>query len=175
MNPLDSATRNDFLLISKSLIPYLNPNNQRSAAIFIKAIELLYTVEVFSKEDFVRDFSRSTDNGWEKNFLRDVRKELSDERGYFIEVLLKLSEAKEIFSARSTSSNVQKSSLSSLDSGIPVDADFPPQEPPPPRPSATTTNQNQGPNPSDILNNLSSLLDPNQMQLLKVLSSFMNK
>ncbi|PHV70912.1 hypothetical protein CS063_07780 [Sporanaerobium hydrogeniformans] len=169
MNSLDNATRNDFLLISKSLIPYLNPNNQRSAAIFIKAIELLYTVEVFSKEDFVRGFSRSTEQGWEKSFLRDIRKDLSDERGYFIDVLLKLSEAKDIFAMRNQSHSPMSSSTN-LDSGIPVQESITPEEP---KMQTNANTTHQGPNPSDILSSLSSLLDPNQLQLLKVLSGFM--
>ena len=166
MNSLDNATRNDFLLISKSLVPYLNPSTQKPAAIFIKALELMYTIEIFSKEDFVRGFSRSHDEGWEKNFLRDIRKDLSDERGYFIDALLKLSEAREILSSRSTDST------SSSTSNVPVE-DISNQSFENTNSQTTNNSAKQPLNSADFINNLSGLLEPNQLGLLKVLSSFM--
>lgn len=163
MSPLDRALNNDFLMVSKSLIPYLPPDTQRSLAVFVKTFELMYTIDLFSKEDFVRSMSRSHDTGWEKAFLGDVRKNITDERGYFIDAILKLTEAKELLAPRHSDSQNTEIDLTSAPSPIPFENETPHQ----------TTPKNSGPNPNEVIDKLSGLLEPNQVQLLKVLSSFM--
>ena len=46
MNNLDRSVNNDFLIVGKSLLPYLNVDRQKPVAIFIKVMELLYTVNL---------------------------------------------------------------------------------------------------------------------------------
>jgi len=169
MNPMDTAIKNDFLMISKSLVPYLSADKQKSAAIFIKALELVYTVNLFSQEEFVRSFSRSQESGWEKNLLSDIRTDLSDDRGYFIDAILKISEAKEILTAKKNGDEATfpKNTTSKMSSDIPHNSKTI---------HTHNANSNSNPNsnnPTQILSSLSGVLEPNQLQLLKVLSAFM--
>ena len=165
MSSLDRAINNDFLTISKSLVPYLPSENQRSLAIFIKTFELMHTIDLFSRDDFVRSMSRSHETGWEKDFLHDVRQNLSGDRGYFIDALLKLTEVRDLFDSHNT-----------------TNANFVPPKPDvvddisivSPEPSPTPLEKSgPGLNPADIVDKLSNMLEPNQVQILKVLTSFM--
>ena len=163
MSSLDRAINNDFLTISKSLVPYLPPENQKSLAIFIKTFELMHTIDLFSRDDFVRSMSRSHETGWEKDFLRDVRQNLSGDRGYFIDALLKLTEVRDLIDTHSnTSDNFIPPSEVIDDLSI---------EPPPSSP--TMENHSASLNPTDVIDKLSNMLEPNQAQILKALTSFM--
>ena len=172
MSTLDRAVNNDVLMISKSLLPYLRADRQRPVAVLIKAMELMYTINLYSSEDFVRSMIRSQETGWEKNFLTDVKQNLSSDKAYFIDAILKLTEARDLLSPRSTTDGLDEPtySLHASDSGIPEDAPLAP----PITPSATSAEtQSTSPNPSQIIDKLSPLLDPSQVQLLKLLSGFM--
>ena len=171
MSTLDRAVNNDALMISKSLLPYLQPDRQKPVAILIKAMELMYTINLYSSEDFVRSMSRSQETGWEKNFLTDVKQNLSSDKAYFIDAILKLTEAKDLLSTRNASSSPEEPSYSlhPSDSGILEDRPF--TSPVTPAPTSSET-QAASPNPSQIIDKLSPLLDPNQVQLLKLLSGF---
>ncbi len=168
MISLDSATNNDFLIISKSLVPYLDADKQKAVAIFIKAFELMSTIDLFSKEDSIRSLTKPRDTGWEKNFLSDIRANLSDDRAYFIDAILKLSEVKDLIAVKNSQSSSSNYTASSpLDSNIPIP---PSQETVSPNLSSNNTH---APNTSaDVIDKLSGMLDPNQLQILKVLSSF---
>lgn len=186
MNNLDRAINNDLLVVSKSLLPYLNMDRQKPLAIFIKVMELIYTVNLFSNEASIRSMSRSQESGWERNFLNDVKNNLSEDKAHFIDVILKLNEAKSLLSRQDnpdSSSGYYSSSdyhMHPNDSGIPEDSPFPdmPQTTPPNtskrmdtanRPTSNTSS----PNPEQLINSLSSMLDPNQKQLLKMLTSLL--
>lgn len=155
MSVLDSVTNNDFLRISKSLIPYLDTDKQKAAAIFIKTFELMSTIDLFSREEFLRSITKPRDMGWEKNLLSDIRSNLSDDRAYFIDAILKLSEFRELFAVKNNEAAMTVT----------------PTTPPPSTNSASQTPNNA----SAVLDKLSGVLEPNQMQLLKILSAFMNK
>lgn len=187
MSNLDRAINNDFLTISKSLLPYLNSDRQKPMAIFIKVIELMYTIDLFSKEDAVKSMTRGQAPGWEKDFLRDVKGQLSSDKAYFIDAILKITEARDLLSHDNTRSEQPDYHLAQGDSGIPEDMPFPPDPSPLSSLSAapganphTKTPNTQGPQPTankmpppeQVISQLSPLLDPNQLQLLKVLSSF---
>ena len=173
MSTLDRAVNNDLLMISKSLLPYIRTERQKSIAILIKAVELIYTINLFSNEDFVHSMNRSGESGWEKHFLKDVKQNLSSDRAYFIDAILKIAEAKDLLSLRDAQTNNEEQpryTLHSQDSGIPVNAieDPPAMSHPAPAPK---TNSGAA-NPDQIIDKLSPLLEPSQVQLLKVLSSF---
>lgn len=191
MNTLDRAVNNDFLVVSKSLLPYLSADRQKPIAIFIKVMELIYTVNLFSNETSVNSMSRSQETGWEKDFLNDVKGNLSEDKAYFIDVLMKLTEAKNLLTRQEHSSSTNDFYPSSdyhlhpSDSGIPENQSFP--EPTassspektassktarPQRPSSSTQGQN-APSPEQLISSLSSMLDPNQAQLLKMLTSLL--
>lgn len=188
MNNLDRAINNEFLIVSKSLLPYLNVDRQKSVALFIKAMELIYTINLFSNETSVRSMSRSQETGWEKDFLTDVRNNLPSDKAYFVDAILKLTEARTLLN-RQTDSNASSEPeyhLHPADSGI-LDAE--PFESESDSGSSShnlkeknnysSVNENKPPNslpsPDQFISGLSSLLDPNQTQLLKLLSSFLTK
>ena len=180
MTKLDRAINNDMLVVSKSLLPYLNMDHQRPMAIFIKVMELIYTVNLFSNEASVRSLSRSHESGWEKSFLNDVKSNLNDDKAYFIDAIMKLAEAKEMLTGSQSATRVSPASqepeyhLHPMDSGVLETMPFPEQETPPTPPltmHAKKTTPPSGPSPEQLINGLSSMLDPNQAQLLKVISS----
>ena len=148
-------------MISKSLIPYLPVERQKSLAIFVKTFELMQTIDLFSRDDFVRSMSRSHEAGWEKDFLKDVRQNLSGDRGYFIDALLKLTEVRDLIDNHSSQNNIITPDTTV--SETPQDASSPPPQ----------SNNSPTINPANVIDKLSTMLEPNQVQLLKVLSSFM--
>lgn len=174
MSTLDRAVNNDALMISKSLLPYLKPDRQKPVAVLIKAMELMYTINLYSSEDFVRSMSRSQETGWERNFLTDVKQNLSSDKAYFIDAILKLTEAKDLLSTRNHSNDQEEPSYSlhASDSGILEDQPFTPAAAAATPKPTSAENQASSPNPSQIIDKLSPLLDPNQVQLLKLLSGF---
>lgn len=186
MTNLDRAINNDVLIVSKSLLPYLNIDRQKPMAIFIKVMELVYTINLFSNEASVRSMSRTQETGWEKAFLNDVKANLDDDKAHFIDAILKLSEAKDLL-AKSDTFDVPNTNpeyhLHPLDSGILESMPFPDQEHSSASNNAqthtkkakpTSQNTSSGPSAEQIINGLSSMLDPNQAQLLKVIASLFN-
>ena len=167
MSSLDRAVNNDFLMISKTLIPYLPPENQKFLAICVKTFELMHTIDLFSRDDFVRSMSRSHENGWEKEFLKDVRKNLSGDRGYFIDAILKLTEVRDLINSHRNDNNFIPPTTSTEATTIS----------PTTSPSTSDEKSTSSPtlNPTEVIDKLSTMLEPNQVQLLKVISSFMNK
>lgn len=192
MTNLDRAINNDILIVSKSLLPYLNIDRQKPMAVFIKVMELIYTINLFSNEASVRSMSRTQETGWEKSFLNDVRSNLGDDKTYFVDAILKLAEARDLLSnpeptPKPAPKPIPKPTPSTsdyhlhpLDSGVLEGAPFPDETSTASTPSsneATKTATSKphpsptGPSPEQIINGLSSLLDPNQAQLLKVIAS----
>lgn len=159
MISLDRAVNNDFLMISKSLIPYLPVERQKSLAIFVKTFELMQTIDLFSRDDFVRSMSRSHEAGWEKDFLKDVRQNLSGDRGYFIDAILKLTEVRDLINNHPAQDNFTPPVPTNTESLEETDS--------------STSASNNPINPTEVINKLSTILEPNQVQLLKILSSFM--
>lgn len=175
MTTLDRAVNNDMLVITKSLLPYLNIDRQKPVAIFIKAMELFYTINLFSNEVSVRSMCRSGETDWEKSFLNDVKANLGNDKAYFIDAILKLTEAKDLLARPEMSSNTNELeyNLHPLDSGILEAMPFSDQNASSKTPDAHSpaSAQSNSPTPEQIINSLSSILDPSQAQLLKTLSS----
>ncbi|MBP3888528.1 MAG: hypothetical protein J6F30_12955 [Cellulosilyticum sp.] len=183
MTNLDRAINNDILVVSKSLLPYLNIDRQKPVAVFIKVMELIYTVNLFSNETTVRSLSRSQDMGWEKSFLNDLKTNLGSEKAYFVDAILKLAEARDLLSQTESTNDTPREPeyhLHALDSGVLENEPFPDQVISPETKSsaskakAAPPPKSVGPSPEQIINGLSSMLDPNQAQLLKVLASMFN-
>ena len=177
MTHLDRAVNNDMLIVTKSLLPYLNIDRQKPVAIFIKAMELFYTISLFSNEASVRSMCRNGESDWEKSFLNDVKANLGNDKAYFIDAILKLTEAKDLLARSETPSNNDNPeyNLHPMDSGILESMPFPDQNASNQGSTSSTqpkaSNSMQSPTPEQIINSLSSMLDPNQAQLLKTLSS----
>lgn len=175
MLPLDRAVNNDVLLVTKALLPYLSPDTQRPIAILVKAMELMFTVNLYSQEDAVRSMTRSHTEGWEKDFLNDVKKNLSKDRAYFIDAILKLTEVKDLLTH--TSQMMARDETASLFEEDEAPAPAPPIAPISlanlaGTPNATSPTTGTSPNPDQLIDSLSPLLEPSQVQLLKVLSTF---
>ena len=185
MNNLDRAINNEFLIVSKSLLPYLNVDRQKSIALCIKAMELIYTFNLYSNETSVRSMSRSQEAGWEKDFLTDVRNNLPSDKAYFVDVILKLTEAKSLLSRQPPEEDPTSPEyhLHPSDSGILDSEPFESESNASDlkekanyaSKSEHNTSTNSLPSPDQIISGLSSILDPNQAQLLKMLSSFLTK
>lgn len=181
MNNLDRSVNNDFLIVGKSLLPYLNVDRQKPVAIFIKVMELLYTVNLFSNEASVRSMTRSQETGWEKDFLNDVKSNLSEDKAYFIDAILKLTEAHNLLRKQSTPSendpfySSNDYNLHPLDSGIPENQPFTDETPlgTANKPQRAPNTKQNGPNPEQVIGALSSMLDPSQAQLLKMLTTLL--
>ncbi len=173
MNALDRAINTDMLTVSKSFLPYLNMDYQKPLAILIKAIELMYTVNLYSKEDSINSMCRSLDEGWEREFLNEVKSNLSKDKAYFIDVVLKLSEAKDILNMASASredcntfcnsNNYQPNNIDDINN---YDINQSNSSKTPSTAPGTT-------NPDKIIDKLSPMLEPGQLQLLKILSGMM--
>lgn len=181
MTGLDRAINNDVLVVSKSLLPYLNVDKQKPLAIFIKMMELVYTINLFSNETSVRSLSRTQDAGWEKSFLNDVKENLTDDKAYFVDAILKIAEAKDLLIKTEPEAPAADPQfhLHPLDSGVLESMPFPDENAhlniPNPSPKQTSS-KSAGTNlsPEQLINSFSSILDPNQAQLLKVVASLFN-
>ena len=177
MTHLDRAVNNDMLIVTKSLLPYLNIDRQKPVAIFIKAMELFYTISLFSNESSVRSMCRNGESDWEKSFLNDVKANLGNDKAYFIDAILKLTEAKDLLARTETppDNDTLEYNMHPMDSGILESMPFPDQNVSNKNSTSsthtTTSNPTQSPTPEQIINSFSSMLDPNQVQLLKTLSS----
>ena len=173
MVSLDSAMNNDFLMITKLLIPYLDRDKQKAVAIFIKSFELMSTIDLFSKEDFMDSFSQPRNNGWEKKFLHDIKTNLSDERAYFIDAILKLSEVKDLLAVKNTEPFNPNYPNNTMTSSSEASFKTPSSASSHTSPSANLGNGPSSHNATEVLDKLAGVLEPNQLQILKVLSSFM--
>ena len=189
MNALDRAINTDMLTVSKSFLPYLNMDYQKPLAILIKAIELMYTVNLYSKEDSLNCMTRSLDTGWEREFLNEVKSNLSKDKAYFIDVALKISEAKDILNMASNTrdTNTKTSSFTTAandeyyngnsNSSHYNQNNYKPNNKDEsnnydPNPIQNTQKSNSS-GPDQIIDKLSPMLEPGQLQLLKMLSGMM--
>ncbi len=159
MHRIDKEINTDTLVVCKCLVPYLDRDAQKNMVILIKAFELLYTIKLFSSDDFVKSISVERKNGWHTHLLHDVKKNINPNRAYLIDMALKFTEFQKIMATKPTSSVNEK-----LINKENPDGDFPVQ---------LTRDQNDE-NPGDIINEFSSVLEPSQLQLLKMLSTFLN-
>lgn len=180
MNALDRAINTDMLTVSKSFLPYLNMDYQKPLAILIKAIELMYTVNLYSKEDSLSSMTRSLDTGWEREFLNEVKSNLSKDKAYFIDVVLKLSEAKDILNMAGETRNSNTSNkfynsdsetsyhksnnhpTGNIDNSSSYTSD-----------DVEFSKKTNSTSPDQIIDKLSPMLEPGQLQLLKMLSGMM--
>lgn len=166
MTSLDHAVNNDLLIVAKSLVPYLDIQRQKTIAILLKAIELLYTINFYSNPEKVLELSQSQEPGWEKAFLKDVKENLDNEKAYFIDVILKLSEAKDLLM------NPDTSLLSLFTPNTPEQVETTQIEKVEAEPVETTPTPAPTISMDQIMSSLSSILDPNSTQLLNALAAF---
>jgi hypothetical protein len=159
MHRIDKEINNDTLVVCKCLVPYLDRDMQRNMAILIKAFELLYTIKLFSSDEFIKSISVERKNGWHTHLLHDVKKNIDPNRAYLIDMVLKFTEFQKIMTTKQALNVNDKLPHQSA-----PDVSLPP----------TLARDKNEESPSDIMSEFSSVLEPNQLQLLKMLSTFLN-
>lgn len=161
MTSLDHAINNDLLIVSKSLVPYLDVSRQKPIAILIKVIELLYTINLYSNPDAVLELSHAQEPGWEKDFLKDVKNNLDNDKAYLIDIILKLTEAKDLL-VNPDFNLMQLFTTNSAPTTAQVTAPVTTQQ------ETTTTLPIE-----QLIGTLSSLFDTNGTQLLNALAALL--
>ncbi|MGL5677400.1 MAG: hypothetical protein ACRDDX_13385 [Cellulosilyticaceae bacterium] len=191
-NPLDQEVNTEFMRVCKCVIPYLDRNVQKNVAVGLKFLELVNTINAFSDPLHVSDsLSLSRQDRWEEDLLVNVRSNLSPEKAYLIDAILKLQEMKKILNVKEGMDSFSPS----FPTVEPTPTDIPPvfdafqpfdrtqkqsqkqshQKQQAQRPTQPTGNTTQsGPSPANIMQMLSPLLDENQKQLFNVFASMMN-
>lgn len=168
-NPLDDKVNSEFMRVCKCMIPYLDRDVQKNIAVGLKFLELVNTINAYNDESIVNEISLTRQSNWEDDLLHSVRSNLSPEKAYIIDAVMKLKEVRSIMSAKTTDSSLFPSDdqsesryQTSLYNDSPLDAN-PPQ---PANPSSIS--------PASILQAVSPLLDDNQKQLLNLFTTFLN-
>lgn len=164
-NHLDDTVNSEFMRVCKCMIPYLDRDIQKNAAVGLKFLELINTINAYSNDTMISDLSLTRQGNWEHNLLSDVRSNLSPEKAYIIDALMKLKEFRSILETKDTDAPVV-GSVEPLDS--PEQTSF----------YADSSTDNRTPNPStispnNILQAISPLLDDNQKQLLNLFAGFL--
>ena len=155
MYPLDAEIHTEPLRVCKALIPYLPFEKQKSLSIFIKAYELMSVVNHFSAIDEWEQPSKNfrESDTWPLDLLHSVKDSLDPTNAYWVDILFKVNDVKNILAAAQS-----KSPYSS-----PSDLAVSPKEVA--RPSNGTS--------QEFLQNISPMLDDHQKQLLDMLSTIM--
>lgn len=151
MFPLDAEIHTEPLRVCKSLVPYLSFEKQKNISIFIKFYELISVIDYFSDmEDpgseppYFRE-----DESWPKELLYSVKDSLDPSNAYWVDILLKINDVKDILAAANSG---QSSS--------------PATTPPDPNPSPGTQSK-------EFTENIAPMLDDNQKKMLEMLSNIM--
>lgn len=162
-NQLDQQVNPEWMRVCKCMLPYLDRHTQKNLAISLKMLELVTVIQLYSKDNEIEPIPMTRSASWEQDLLLDIKSNLSPEKSYMIDAIMKLGEFKNLLSQNETSS---------LDHIQTTQMPFEPQQtttPPPPPPTATKAPSG----PEDILDKLSPLLDDKQRQMLKMFSTLM--
>lgn len=191
-NPLDESVNTELMRVCKCVVPYLDRNVQKNVAIGIKFLELVNTINTFNDATPLSpQLSLTRQGNWQDDLLQDIRSNLSSEKAYLIDAMLKLQQVKSILNVKDSMS---ESHTTPSNAFVPP-SDTPTHIVPPPdvplffpdsnyqRPdhesyfdkSQPSPPQGSGPSPAAFLQALSPMLDDNQRQMLTLLSTFMNK
>lgn len=162
-NPLDHQVNTELMRVCKCIIPYLDRNVQKNVAVGIKFLELVNTITAFSEDNISNDFSLMRQGNWEDDLLYSVRSNLSSEKAYLIDALIKLKEFRSIVETKDNTSSFESPNISEPVNPNPFFNDINT----PPKSNQNTTS------PTNILQMLSPLLDDNQKQILNLLSTFL--
>ncbi len=169
MNVLDQSINNDLLVVAKTLVPYLDANKQRVVAIGVKLAELISTIAFYADEDNITDISRDREPGWERKFLTDVKENLSEDKAYYVDVVLKITEALNLLLNQPLNTALGDEDPEDAVFGRDADAlEYSPDNALKSYPKARTAANNT----ANVLGTLSStLLDPKNADLLKAVLS----
>lgn len=155
MFPLDAEIHTESLRVCKSLVPYLSYEKQKNISIFIKFYELMSVIEHFSNSensDHDPPYFRESET-WPKELLYSVKDSLDPSNAYWVDILLKVNDVKDILAA----ANSEQSSAQATTKPAPV-----------PNPSPSQPTQSK-----EFIENIAPMLDDNQKKMLEMLSSIM--
>ena len=103
-NPLDHEVNTELMRVCKCVIPYLDPGLQKNVAVGIKFLELINTMNAFSDlGSFNTNQSLTRQGHWDQDLLRSIRSNLSPDKAYMIDALIKLQEFKSIIHTKDMS------------------------------------------------------------------------
>ena len=168
-NRLDDQVNTEFMRVCKCVLPYLDRGMQKNLAISLKALELISVMQLYNSDSPVTEVPLMRSENWERTLLNDVRNNLDSDKTYLIDALMKLSEFRSIMSQTSKNTEVETAEPIHFHS-----EDDSPVEPTRDEPaSSTSPPPSSSPNPTDMLNAISPLLDDKQKQMLNLLSTFL--
>lgn len=167
-NRLDDQVNTEFMRVCKCVLPYLDKGIQKNLAISLKALELISVMQLYNSDSPVTEVPLMRSENWERTLLNDVRNNLDSDKTYIIDALMKLSEFRSIMSQTPKNTNVEHAEPIQFNSEDPNNTELTRDE------SANTTPiPSSAPNPTDMLNAISPLLDDKQKQMLNLLSTFL--
>lgn len=158
MFPLDAEIHTEPLRVCKSLLPYLPFEKQKNISIFIKFYELMSVIDHYSGEDTAQQPTTNfrQDKALQRDLLESVKGSLDPNNAFLIDILFKFGDVQKI--------------LSAVQSGTPY-TEMTNTEPPK---ALETIPAKTNPGPSnDFMENISPMLDDNQKNMLKMLSTIM--
>lgn len=170
-NPLDDKVNSEFMRVCKCMIPYLDRDVQKNIAVGLKFLELVNTINAYNDESAVNELSLTRQNNWEEDLLHNVRSNLSPEKAYIIDAVMKLKEVRSIISTKTTESSVLPTSPLSESR---YQTSFYNDNSVDPEPVSPQMNHTGSISPASILQAVSPLLDDNQKQLLNLFTTFFN-
>lgn len=161
-NPLDAHVNTEWMRVCKCVLPYLDRQMQRNLAVSLKFMELMSVMQLYadSHTTAMDPVSLTRSSNWENELLHSVRSNLSPEKAFIIDAIVKLGEAKNILSEH------HSDSLPPTPDPTPSAPLFADEIEEPPKKS-------NGADPSAMIDMLSPLLDDNQRQMLKLFTTFM--
>ena len=178
-NPLDSHVNSEWMRVCKCILPYLDRSTQKHLAISLKFMELMSVINLYSQQNAPDPISLTREGSWEKDLLHNVRSNLSADKAFIIDAVLKISEAKNILSQHKQEPNQSNpsDSLSLFNPADPTDESTAKDSPTLPDDGAeqSSSPSSGGPsfNPMDMIEKLSPLLDDNQRQMIQLFSTLM--
>lgn len=169
-NPLDDQVNTEFMRVCKCVLPYLDRGMQKNLAISLKALELISVMQLYNSESPVTEVPLMRSENWENKLLSDVRNNLDSDKTYIIDAMMKLGEFRKIMAhAQSATAEAEPINFDMPDSESSSD----PIKTDPIRTEPNTASKSNSPNPADMINAFSPLLDDKQKQMLNLLSAFM--
>lgn len=185
-NTLDMAVNSDFMRVCKCALPYLDRDIQKNVAISLKILELMHTINLYNGSNAFSDIPLEKEGNWQRELLRSITQNISPEKSYLLDAILKASEIKSILdTGASHGCGYPSGSTCSSCSNYPTPQppfydeanscsspyDF---SPPPSNSYSDSPSASSSPSPEDIIKSFAPMLDEKQSQLLSLFTSLIN-
>lgn len=114
----DALYTNNRIQKLKVLLPYIEPSMQKNMAIYIKYMELKYTMELFKKHPFhICSYKEDTDRPDLKKLFRELRPYCSESESRQLEQLESLFQTMEMYQEMSQTMSVMQEMFPDMDIG----------------------------------------------------------